>query len=64
MYQPGMNRQLAQVYYNAVLQAAAAERAQRQATAVWVRPAARQQPLLLAAAASCAVWLLWAFIAH
>ena len=64
MYQPGMVYQLAQVYYNDMLQDAAAARARRQATVRAGAPAARKRPLLLAAAAVLTVWMVWALIVH
>ena len=64
MYQPGMDRQLAQVYYNDMLQEAAAERAQRRQAAGPVKPVARKLVLALAAAAPLAALIVWMSVAH
>lgn len=52
MYQPGMDRQLAQVYYNDMLQNSAS------------KPAARKLSLALAAAAPLAALVIWLLIIH
>ena len=64
MYLPGMDRQLAQIYYNDMLQAAATERAQRQSVAGWLKPARPALTFVLAAAAPLTVLMIWVLVAH
>ena len=64
MYQPGMDRQLAQVYYNEMLHDAANERADRQARGATSKPAVRRLALALAASAPIAVLIVWMLVAH
>jgi hypothetical protein len=64
MYQPGLDRQLAQIRYADILEEAANERADRKARAATPKMAARGLALTLAATAPIAVWIVFILIAH
>jgi hypothetical protein len=58
MYQPGFDRQLAQIRYAEVLEEAAIERANRKAQAARPKPSMRKLALVFAASAPIMIWIV------
>ncbi len=64
MYQPGMDQGQARIRYAEMVEAAAQERANRNAQPATAKPTVRRWMLALAAAVPVVAGIIWAVAAH
>ncbi len=64
MYQPGMDQGQARIRYAEMVEAAAQERAHRQAQPATAKQTVQRWVIAAAAAAPVVVWIIWAMATH